>query len=89
MRFGVLLLVGLGLFSLAHCTANTSDNLVCESAAGMCLPVPEGGLPANCGEQLTGAVCDPGFICCSGTPENSPTPPPSDAATVTADGSKT
>ena len=73
-RLRELLLVGTALFlSAAACSATTSADEVCTSAAGVCLAVPDGGNgPVGCGEQLNGLPCDPGFICCTAAPATTP-----------------
>jgi len=68
MRIGALLLVGLGILSAAACTASTSADLVCNSGGGQCVALPDGNLPSSCG-QVNGLLCDPGYICCLVTPD--------------------
>jgi hypothetical protein len=80
MRIGALLLVGIGLLAAAACSANTSSNLVCESAGGTCLSI-EGGME-GCGEQLSGSTCDLGYVCC--TLGTTPSPAGQDAAYPTS-----
>jgi hypothetical protein len=63
MRIGALLFVGLGLLLVGACSADTSENLVCQSAGGVCIAL-DGGL-AGCGEMQNGYPCDDGFICCT------------------------
>jgi hypothetical protein len=79
MRIGSFLLVAIGIVCAA-CTATTSADIACQAAGGVCIALPEGGGPApGCGEQMVGQPCDPGAICCTGTPVGAPVAP-SDAA---------
>jgi hypothetical protein len=83
MRIGALLLVGLGILSVAACTASTSSDQVCQSAGSVCLAVSDGGAPpADCFDQQSGLACDPGFVCCASQTVATTTP------VVSADASK-
>lgn len=62
MRIGALLLVGLGLVSVAACTATTSSDEVCISGGGVCVDTTD---QAGCGEFISGLACDTGQICCT------------------------
>jgi hypothetical protein len=93
MRIGALLLVGICLLSAAACTVNTSSDEVCISAGGACFASND---LAGCAEQLSGAVCDQGYTCCTAAPTSTstdagtayPGTPATDAAVVkTTDGS--
>jgi hypothetical protein len=67
MRIGALLLVGLGILTVAACTASTSSDQVCVGAGGVCLPLSDsGGPPAGCLDQENGLTCDTGYVCCTG-----------------------
>jgi len=62
MRIGALLLVGLGLVSVAACTATTSADEVCISGGGVCVDTTD---QAGCGEFISGLACDTGQVCCT------------------------
>ena len=83
MRIGALVLVGVGVFSVivSACTANTSADMVCQSAGGVCITSTD---LVGCAEQIEGAPCDTGYICCTPALDAGSSTPPA----TTADAAK-
>ena len=66
MRIGALLLVGVGFICAAACTANTSSDLACYSAGGVCVAAASG---CSAGADQLPQPCDKGTVCCTPTPD--------------------